>query len=92
VGAARRFADMTATLVRRAVVGLATAPNLKNYGFMITKTIGRDPLRASGICFLCPHDVLDAERRYSGIADSINGARAGNAKAYARPSRSASRF
>jgi hypothetical protein len=80
---------MTATLVRRAVVGLATAPNLKNYGLMMTKTIG-NPLHASGMFSLCPHGIVDAERRYAGIVDAINGARAGNPKAYSRGARKAS--
>ena len=70
-----QLADVTATLVRKAVIGLATAPNLQNYGFMLTRTIGK-PYHAAGMFFLAPHEVADIERRYKGIADAINAARA----------------
>ena len=70
-----QLADVTATLVRKAVIGLATASNLQNYGFMLTRTIGK-PYYAAGMFFLTPHEVADIERRYKGIADSIDAARA----------------
>ncbi len=69
-----QLADVTATLVRKAVIGLATAPNLRNYGFMLTRSIGK-PYHAAGMFFLAPHAVGDIERRYKGIADAINAAR-----------------
>jgi hypothetical protein len=69
-----QLADVTATLVRKAVIGLATAANLQNYGFMLTRTIG-EPYHAAGMFFLAPHEVADIERRYKGIADAINAAR-----------------
>ena len=70
-----QLADVTATLVRKAVIGLATASNLQNYGFLLTRTIGM-PYHAAGMFFLAPHDVADVERRYKGIVDAINAARA----------------
>jgi hypothetical protein len=69
-----QLADVTATLIRRAVIELATAPNLQNYGFLLTRTIGK-PVHAAGMFFLAPYDVADVERRYRGIADAINAAR-----------------
>lgn len=70
-----QLADVTASLIRRAVIGLATAPNLHNYGALLTRTIGK-PLHATGIFFLAPHEIADTERRYKGLADAINAARA----------------
>lgn len=70
-----QLADVTATLIRKAVIGLATEPNLQNYGFLLTRTIGK-PYHAAGMFFLAPHEVTDIERRYKGIADAINAARA----------------
>lgn len=78
-----QLADVTATLVRKAVLGLATAPNLQNYGFLMTRTIGK-PYHAAGMFFLAPHDAADVERRYKGIADSINAARATLSSAYCK--------
>jgi hypothetical protein len=70
-----QLADVTATLIRKAVIGLATPPNLQNYGLMLTRAIGK-PYHAAGMFLLAPHDVADIERRYKGIADAINAARA----------------
>lgn len=77
-----QLADMTATLVRRAVMGIvrravmgiANAVDLQNYGFMMTKTIGK-PLHASGMFCLAPAAIKDLERRYHGLAGAINAAR-----------------
>ena len=65
-----QLADMMATVVRRAVIGLATATSLQNYGFLMTKSIGQ-PLYASGLTFIVPSQSAEAERRYAGIADAI---------------------
>lgn len=80
-----QIADMVASLVRRAVVGLAIPWHLENYGFMMTRTIGR-PLHASGLFFLASPDRKDVERRYQGIADAINIARKVTPSSYALPS------
>jgi hypothetical protein len=79
-----QLADMTATLVRRAVIGIADAVNLQNYGFMMTKTIGQ-PLHASGIFSIVPADIKDLERRYHGLADAIIGARQSLPSSYCVP-------
>jgi hypothetical protein len=42
---------------------------------MLTRAIGK-PYHAAGMFLLAPHDVADIERRYKGIADAINAARA----------------
>lgn len=78
-----QLADVTATLVRKAVIGLATVTNLENYGFMLTRTIGK-PYHAAGMFFLAPHEIADIERRYKGIADAINAARLAIPTAYCK--------
>jgi hypothetical protein len=78
-----QLADVTATLVRKAVIGLATAPNLQNYGLMLTRAIGEPP-DAAGLFFLGPHEVSDVDRRYKGLADAIRAARASVATSYCR--------
>lgn len=79
-----QLADITATVVRKAVIGLATSANLQNYGFLMTKSVG-NPLHACGLTFLVPPNKADAERRYAGIVDAINGARRGCANSYSMP-------
>jgi hypothetical protein len=79
-----QLADMTASLVRRAVVGLVTAVNLQNYGFMMTRTIG-DPLHACGLFSLASGDIRDLERRYAGIVDAITAARTNLPRSYCKP-------
>jgi hypothetical protein len=69
-----QLADMTASLVRRSVMGIVNAVDLQNYAFMMTKSIGK-PLHACGIFCLAPADIKDLERRYHGLADAINAAR-----------------
>ena len=58
-----QLADMTASLVRRSVMGIVNAVDLQNYGFMMTKTIGK-PLHACGMFCLAPAEIKDLERRY----------------------------
>lgn len=79
-----QLADISATLVRRAVIGIANAVNLQNYGFMMTKAIGR-PLYASGIFCIGPAEIRELERRYHGLADAINGARGSIPGSYCLP-------
>lgn len=79
-----QLADMTATLVRRAVMGIVNAVDLQNYGFMMTKTIGK-PLHACGMFCLAPADIKDLERRYHGLADAINAARGSFPAFYCKP-------
>jgi len=78
-----QLADVTATLARRAVLGLATLPNLMNYGFMLTRAIGK-PFQAAGMFFLSPPNIAEIERRYAGLADTINATRATVATAYCK--------
>ena len=47
---------MTATLVKRAVIGVANAIDLQNYGLMMTKSIGKSD-RACGLFCLAPAAV-----------------------------------
>ena len=79
-----QLADMTASLVRRSVMGIANAADLQNYGFMMTKTIGK-PLHACGMFCLAPAEIKDLERRYHGIADAINAARSSFRGSYCKP-------
>ena len=79
-----QLADMTATLVRRAVIGVANAVNLQNYGFMMTKTVGQ-PLHACGMFCIAPAEIKELERRYHGLADAINGARGSLPGSYCVP-------
>jgi hypothetical protein len=79
-----QIADMLASLVRRAVVGLASAVSLQDYGFIMTRTIGQ-PLHACGLFSLAPGDQPDLERRYAGIADAINAARCSLPGSYCTP-------
>jgi hypothetical protein len=76
-----QMADMAATIIRRAVIGLANSGNLRNYGFMMTRTIG-NPFHACGLFSLALGDHRDLERRYAGIADAINGGRASLPRSY----------
>lgn len=69
-----QLADMTASLVRRSVVGVVNFIDLQNYGLMMTKTIGKTR-HACGMFCLAPADIKDLERRYHGLADAINAAR-----------------
>jgi len=79
-----QLADMTASLVRRAVIGIVTAKDLQNYGLMMTKAIG-PPLKASGLFWLASVPISELERRYHGIADAINAARSAEPDSYCRP-------
>jgi len=79
-----QLADMTADLVRRAVIGIANATDLQNYGLMMTKSIGQ-PQRASGLFCLAPAAIDDLNRRYHGLADAIGGARNAHAGSYCEP-------
>jgi hypothetical protein len=79
-----QLADMTAELVRRAVIGIANATNLQNYGLIMTKSIGK-PERASGLVLLAPAGVDDLNRRYHGLADAISGARTTHPSSYCEP-------
>jgi hypothetical protein len=81
-----QIADMTAALVRRAVIGLASAVSLEDYGFIMTRTIGR-PEDACGLFSLAPGDQRDLERRYAGLPDAIDTARASFPGSYSKPSR-----
>jgi hypothetical protein len=79
-----QLADMTASLVRRSVMGIVNAVDLQNYGFMMTKSIGK-PLHACGMFCLAPAKIEDLERRYHGIADAINAARSSLRGSYRKP-------
>jgi hypothetical protein len=79
-----QLADMTASIVRRAVTGIVNAVDLQNYGFMMTKTIGK-PLHACGLFCLAPAEIKDLERRYHGLADAINAARGSLPRSYCKP-------
>jgi len=79
-----QLADLTASLVRRSVMGIVNAVDLQNYGFMMTKTIGM-PLRACGMFCLAPAEIKDVERRYHGLVDAINAARGSLARSYCKP-------
>ncbi len=69
-----QMADMAATLIRKAVVGLATAPDLQNYGLMMTKSI-RSTLHAPGIFTLVEPPLEDIGIRYAGLTGAIAAAR-----------------
>jgi hypothetical protein len=75
---------MTASLVRRSVMGIASAADLQNYGFMMTKTFGK-PFYACGMFCLVPAEIKDQERRYHGLADAINAARGSVCGSYCKP-------
>ena len=79
-----QLADMTASLVRRSVMGIANTVDLQNYGFMMTKTIGK-PLHACGMFYLAPAEIKDLERRYHGLEDAINAARSARRGSYCKP-------
>jgi hypothetical protein len=75
---------MTASLVRPSVMGIANAVDLQNYGFMMTKAIGK-PLHACGMFCLAPAEIKDLERRDHGLADVINAARSSLRGSYCKP-------
>jgi hypothetical protein len=79
-----QLADMIATVVRRAVMGVANTVNLQNYGAMMTKTIG-NPLHACGMFCLAPAELKDLQRRYYGIFEAINAARGSYPGSYSEP-------
>jgi hypothetical protein len=75
---------MTADLVRRAVIGIAIATHLQNYGLMMTKSLGT-PQRASGLFCLAPTAIDDLNCRYHGLAHAISGARRAHPGSYCGP-------
>ncbi len=79
-----QIADMIAAVIRRAVVGLASAVSLQDYGFIMTRTIGQPP-HACGLFSLAPGDRADLERRYAGVGDAINAARGSFPGSYCKP-------
>ena len=79
-----QLADMTASLVRRAVIGIANAVDLQNYGLMMTKSIGRSE-NACGLFCLAPAAVADLNRRYHGLTNAIIGGRSGLPGSYCEP-------
>jgi hypothetical protein len=79
-----QLADMTAELVRRAVIGIAIAENLQNYGLMMTKSIGK-PSHASGLFLLAPAAIHALNRRYHGLADAISAVRCAHPGSYCEP-------
>jgi uncharacterized protein DUF3800 len=79
-----QLADMTASLVRRSVMGIANAIDLQNYGLMMTKSIGK-PQRACGLFCLAPAAVEDLNRRYHGLTDAIIGGRIALPGSYCEP-------
>jgi Protein of unknown function (DUF3800) len=79
-----QLADMTASLVKRAVIGIANATDLQNYGLMMTKSLGK-PQRACGLFCLAPATIDDLNRRYHGLTDAISGARGAHPGSYCEP-------
>ena len=79
-----QLADMTASLVRRAVTGIANAIDLQNYGLMMTKSIGK-PQRACGLFCLAQAAIGDLNRRYHGLTDAIIGGRSALPGSYCEP-------
>ena len=79
-----QLADMTASLVRRSAMGIVNAVDLQNYGFMMTKAIGKS-LYACGMFCLAPAEINDLERRYHGLVDAINVARGSLPHSYCEP-------
>jgi hypothetical protein len=69
-----QLADMTADLVRKALVGIITSADLHNFGTLMTKTIGNS-FYAPGLLRLGSFRSEDFERRYHGLADVIHAAR-----------------
>jgi hypothetical protein len=69
-----QIADLAASLVAAASRGIANAADLKNYGLMMAKSIGR-PLDAVGIFSIVPTHVREWPRRFYGLPESIDAAR-----------------
>jgi hypothetical protein len=79
-----QLADMTASLVRRSVMGIANAADLQNYGLIMTKSIGK-PQRACGLLCLAHAAGEDLNRRYHGLTDAIIGGRIAVPGSYREP-------
>jgi hypothetical protein len=69
-----QMADMAATIVAKAVRGVANAVDLQNYGVMMFRSIGR-PLEAPGIFSLVEPSLDDLSRRYYGLPEAIDAVR-----------------
>jgi hypothetical protein len=82
-----QLTDMIATLVRRAAMGvrgLYRFDALRNYGFMMTKSIGRAEM-ACGLTNLTQSKSEGLERRYLGLVDAIKWARQFLSGSYCEP-------
>ena len=79
-----QLADMKASLVKRAVIGVANTKDLQNYGLMMTKSIGKSE-RACGLFCLAPAAIDDFNRRYQGLTDAIIGGRSAVPGSYCEP-------
>lgn len=69
-----QIADMVASLIRRALAGVAVPENLTNYGYVMSKSIGRSEC-APGLFCLAPADPMDLARRYYGLTEAIESIR-----------------
>jgi hypothetical protein len=69
-----QIADMAATIVASASRGIADAGGLKNYGMIMTRSIGT-PLYATGLYSLVEPHNTDWPRRFYGLPESIAAAK-----------------
>lgn len=79
-----QMADMSATLVRKAVIGLVNSVDLENYGFMMTNSIRSAP-HALGIFTIVEPSEADIGRRYAGLTDAISGAKQSKRRSHSLP-------
>jgi hypothetical protein len=71
-----QLADMAASLVRKAVVGVVSTFDLDSYGLMMLRALGR-PTHAHGIFSFAELDPTDLSRRYHGLVHAMENARKG---------------
>jgi hypothetical protein len=69
-----QIADMAASVIRRAVVGIVSTCDLRAYGAMMKKSLG-SPTHVHGIFSFAELDDIDVAQRYHGLVDAVEHAR-----------------
>jgi hypothetical protein len=65
-----QFADMAASVVRKAVVGVVSTFDLDSYGLMMLRALG-SPMHIHGIFSFAELDVTDRSQRYHGLVQAV---------------------
>lgn len=66
-----QLADLAATIISEAVRGVANATDMRNYGIMMAKSVGK-PLEATGLFSIVEPNIDDWQRRFYGLPEAID--------------------